>query len=158
MRNACPALTTRCLLLPTDCQPRSGGGGQSGGGQASGGGTMQWTQESAPTEGVQLWIGPETVRQVEQSLSKKGYDVGKVDGQWDRQAEQAAQKFQKEQGMEATGTLTPSLFAGVGMKGWLKGQSGQQQTSGQSGQSGSSKSGQSSQSGSSQSGQSDQKQ
>lgn len=110
----------------------NGQGGQNGQGNQNGQSTMQWTQEEAD-KGTPLWVGPATLRQVEQALNQKGYDVGTLDGKWDDDAANGVKKFQKSQGLEPTGTLTTELLANLGQSNWLSGQGGG--AGGQNGQS-----------------------
>jgi peptidoglycan hydrolase-like protein with peptidoglycan-binding domain len=96
-------------------------------GQTSGSGVgtnMQWAQETAAGSPVPVWASPATVRQVEQALNQAGYDVGNVDGQWDQQTAQAAQAFQRTNGLEPTGTLTTTLLAATGQSNWMQGRGG----------------------------------
>jgi len=65
--------------------------------------------QSAPEK---ITINSTTVRQVQQALSRLGYDVGAVDGRWNRQTSEAVRKFQLGQGLEPSGELdTPTLGA-----------------------------------------------
>jgi peptidoglycan hydrolase-like protein with peptidoglycan-binding domain len=93
-------------------------------GQSSGGGDMQWAQENATGSAVPVWASPATVRQVQQALNQAGYGVGQVDGQWGQQTAQAAQNFQRANGLEPTGTLTTGLLAATGQSNWMQGQIG----------------------------------
>jgi peptidoglycan hydrolase-like protein with peptidoglycan-binding domain len=82
----------------------------SGGGQ----GNQQWSQEQAVGPGTPLYISPAGVRQIQQELNNRGYDVGNVDGQWDQQTTQAAASFQMANGLEPNGKPDVNLIAALG--------------------------------------------
>jgi peptidoglycan hydrolase-like protein with peptidoglycan-binding domain len=93
--------------------PMGQSGGEGGGGMSDG--------EPAP-----LMVGPDVVRQVQQQLNQKGFDVGEVDGQWSSETQKAAESFAKEQGMPATGNLNIALVEALGVDLRGGGQGGQQ--------------------------------
>jgi peptidoglycan hydrolase-like protein with peptidoglycan-binding domain len=99
-------------------------------GQTGAGGNMRWRQETARGPGAILWASPATVRQIQQGLNQLGYDVGNVDGQWNRSTARAVQNFQRAQGLEPTGSLTASLLANIGMSNWMAGNLSGQATGG----------------------------
>ena len=90
---------------------------QQGGGEAGG-------------KPVELKVGPDLVRQVQQRLNEEGFDVGEVNGEWSDETSTAAQNFQTERGMTATGNLNVALLQELGIS--LQG--GAVQSSSQGGQ------------------------
>ena len=80
--------------------------------------TQRITQEQSQGTGAQLYISPAVVRQIKQGLNKAGYDTGKVDGNWNKQAETAMKNFQQAQGLEPTGhvNLTTLSLLGVNVQ------------------------------------------
>lgn len=95
--------------------------------QASGGGqgNQQWAQEQAQGPGTPLMISPAGVRQIQQELNKRGYDVGRVDGQWGDNTAQAARNFQRANGLEPNGKPDVNLIAALGGTQAIFQQSGQ---------------------------------
>jgi peptidoglycan hydrolase-like protein with peptidoglycan-binding domain len=90
------------------------GGGQSSGGQGGQGGGQRWNQEAAAGPGTPLRISPAGVRQIQQELNKRGYDVGRVDGQWGDGTARAAANFQQANGLEPNGKPDVNLIAALG--------------------------------------------
>jgi peptidoglycan hydrolase-like protein with peptidoglycan-binding domain len=82
--------------------------------QTSGGQGQQWRQETAQGQGTPLMISPAGVRQIQQELNKRGYDVGRVDGQWGDSTARAAMHFQKANGLEPNGKPDVNLIAALG--------------------------------------------
>jgi peptidoglycan hydrolase-like protein with peptidoglycan-binding domain len=82
--------------------------------QSSGGQGQQWAQERAQGPGTPLMISPAGVRQIQQELNKRGYDVGRVDGQWGDSTARAAMHFQKANGLEPNGKPDVNLIAALG--------------------------------------------
>ncbi|MCJ2087170.1 peptidoglycan-binding protein [Methylobacterium sp. E-005] len=95
------------------------------------------TQDQADGQGTQIYVSSAGVRQIQQSLTQKGYSTGAVDGRWNPQTAAAARSFQQAQnndttiaathfqqaqGLEPTGTLTTNLLATVGMSRWERGE------------------------------------
>ena len=78
--------------------------------------------EVARAKGTEIYISPAGTRQIQQSLNKKGYDVGNVDGTWNKRTARAAANFEQAQGLEPTGSLTVSLIQALGMTNLLDGQ------------------------------------
>ncbi|HEX5513970.1 MAG TPA: peptidoglycan-binding domain-containing protein [Gammaproteobacteria bacterium] len=60
-------------------------------------------------------INPATVRQVQQALSRLGYDVGAVDGRWSEQTSAAVRNFQQGQGLEPSGQLDTRTLGALGL-------------------------------------------
>jgi sporulation protein YlmC with PRC-barrel domain len=70
------------------------------------------------------------VQQIKQALNKKGYDSGKVNAQWDQNAQKALRNFQQAQGMEPTGMIDIGVVKALGVDLSAKPQRGQQQAQG----------------------------
>jgi peptidoglycan hydrolase-like protein with peptidoglycan-binding domain len=85
-------------------------------------GQQTLTQEQAEGSGTQLEISPATVRQVQQALNQKGYDVGNVDGNWGQETSSAVQNFQQAQGLEPTGNLNMRTLSALGVQLGVQGQ------------------------------------
>ncbi|MEX6506175.1 peptidoglycan-binding protein [Jiella sp. M17.18] len=79
-------------------------------------------QEVARYKGSEIYLSTAGTRQIQQALNKKGYDVGSVDGQWNKQTARAAANFEQAQGLEPTGSLTVSLVEALGLTNILNGQ------------------------------------
>lgn len=79
--------------------------------------------EQASGQGAELGVSPATVRQIQEKLNERGYDVGPVDGNWGQKTQRAVMNFQEAQGLEATGQLNRSTLAALGVEG--EGQQGQ---------------------------------
>lgn len=95
---------------------------------------QKWEQETAQSEGTPLYASPATVRQIEVSLNKEGYDAGNVDGSWDEDTTAAIERYQRSRGLEPTGTLTTESMAALDMSVLGGGQGGQGQQQGQQSQ------------------------
>ncbi|MGH8175068.1 MAG: peptidoglycan-binding domain-containing protein [Steroidobacter sp.] len=67
------------------------------------------------TEGAPLQAGPVAVRALQRELSEEGHNAGDVDGEWGENTRQALRDFQREQDLEATGTLTLPTLAALGI-------------------------------------------
>lgn len=80
--------------------------------QAQAPGQVQGQQQAG--QGTQLFVGPESVRMIQQSLKDKGHYDADVDGIWGPQSEAALRDFQQQQGMPATGNLTLGAIDALG--------------------------------------------
>ena len=58
---------------------------------------------------------PATVRDVQQALNDKGYNVGAVDGQYGPATEDAVRRFQQASGLPQTGELEHSTLVALGV-------------------------------------------
>lgn len=85
---------------------------------------QQLAQEAAQAPGSPIYVSAARVRQIQQALNKRGFDVGAVDGQWKEQTANAARNFQRSQGLEPTGTLTLGLIHALDMGKVLAGEIG----------------------------------
>jgi peptidoglycan hydrolase-like protein with peptidoglycan-binding domain len=85
---------------------------QQGGAQVS---DQQLAQERVNAPGSPIFVSTAGVRQIQQALNQRGFDVGNVDGQWNNRTAQAAANFQQTRGLEPTGTLTLALVNSLGL-------------------------------------------
>ena len=58
-----------------------------------------------------------TVRNAQVALNEKGYDVGKVDGQFGPSTQNAVRRFQSERGLAQSGRLDSATLAALGVNG-----------------------------------------
>lgn len=56
-----------------------------------------------------------TVRNVQAALNTKGYDVGRVDGQWGPNTQNALRRFQTENGLTPSGRLDSATLTALGV-------------------------------------------
>lgn len=67
------------------------------------------------SSGVPLHAGTEAIRALQRELSQKGHEAGAVDGVWGENTRQALRDFQRNHGLETTGTLTLPTLAALGI-------------------------------------------
>jgi len=58
-----------------------------------------------------------TVRSAQSALNDKGYDVGRVDGQWGPNTQSAVRRFQSERGLTQSGRLDSATLTALGVTG-----------------------------------------
>jgi peptidoglycan hydrolase-like protein with peptidoglycan-binding domain len=58
-----------------------------------------------------------TVRNAQVALNEKGYDVGKVDGQFGPSTQSAVRRFQSEKGLAQSGRLDSATLVALGVNG-----------------------------------------
>ena len=58
-----------------------------------------------------------TVRSAQTALNDKGYDVGRVDGQWGPSTQNAVRRFQSERGLTQSGRLDNATLTALGVNG-----------------------------------------
>jgi len=58
-----------------------------------------------------------TVRDAQLALNEKGYDVGRVDGQFGPNTQGAVRRFQSEKGLAPSGRLDSATLAALGVNG-----------------------------------------
>lgn len=58
---------------------------------------------------------PEVVKQAQQKLAQKGYEVGAADGQLGPRTQEGVKKFQEQQNLTATGRLDRQTLAALGV-------------------------------------------
>ncbi len=58
-----------------------------------------------------------TVRNAQLALNEKGYDVGRVDGQFGPSTQSAVRRFQSEKGLAQSGRLDSATLAALGVNG-----------------------------------------
>lgn len=83
------------------------------------GSNQQIAQEQAAGTGAIIFVSPAGVRQMQQELNKRGFDVDKVNGEWTKATARAAAAFQKTHGLVPTGTLTVALIDALGVTNLL---------------------------------------
>lgn len=93
-----------------------------GGDQASAGGTKGASQKQAGAQkhGDSMparAASPQLVRSVQQALEKQGVDAGPIDGIWGPRTHAGLTKFQKQEGLEATGQLNARTLEALGIDG-----------------------------------------
>jgi len=71
-------------------------------------------------QSAQQTINPDSldqsqVRQIQQALDKKGFEVGKTDGKWGPETEAALRKFQQDQKMSSPGQLDEQTLTQLGL-------------------------------------------
>lgn len=71
--------------------------------------------KNAASSGAQLFISPAELKNIQQSLSDQGFDVGQADGVWGKKTQQAISKFQQEKGMQPTGNINIAMLDQLGM-------------------------------------------
>ncbi len=59
----------------------------------------------------------DTVRNAQVALNEKGYDAGKVDGQFGPSTQSAVRRFQSERGLAQSGRLDSATLAALGVNG-----------------------------------------
>lgn len=96
--------------------------GQSTMGQ-SGGAAIDQQQSAAPS-GAGMQADEATVREIQQKLRDRGYDVGEVDGIMGDNTRQALTRFQQDQGIQATGQLDQQTMAALEVQAGMATQQG----------------------------------
>lgn len=71
--------------------------------------------EAMKTQGVELYVSPAFVRQVQMAMEKKGAVPGNILGVWHTGSSQAALKFEKANGLDASGNLSLQLIHALGL-------------------------------------------
>jgi peptidoglycan hydrolase-like protein with peptidoglycan-binding domain len=71
--------------------------------------------EAMKTPGVELYVSPAFVRQVQLTMQKKGAVPGNILGVWHNGSTQAALKFEKANGLDASGNLSLQLIHALGL-------------------------------------------
>ncbi|HEX2651434.1 MAG TPA: peptidoglycan-binding protein [Burkholderiales bacterium] len=71
----------------------------------------QTTQQSAQ--------GPETVKRVQAALAKEGYYPGEINGQFNKQTEDALKQAQKDKFLKPTGQLDQETLFELGVTAWV---------------------------------------
>jgi peptidoglycan hydrolase-like protein with peptidoglycan-binding domain len=72
--------------------------------------------EAMKTPGVELYVSPAFVRQVQLAMQKKGAVPGNILGVWHDGSTQAALKFEKANGLDASGNLSLQLIHALGLE------------------------------------------
>lgn len=72
-------------------------------------------QEQTMGQGAPLYVGPNAVRQIQQSLQQAGHDPGGVDGIWGSGTQSAVRSFQQSKGLPTTGNLNFQTLSALGI-------------------------------------------
>lgn len=64
---------------------------------------------------VPVYVGPSSVRQVQQALQSAGHDPGQMDGHWGPSTSEAVRAFQKKSGLVPTGNLNLETVRALGV-------------------------------------------
>lgn len=72
-------------------------------------------QEQPGGNGARLHVSPAVVRQIKQALNAAGYDMGQVNGNWDRHAQRGLASYQQAQGLAPTGQLNTATLRTLGV-------------------------------------------
>lgn len=80
-------------------------------------GMQQSDMSTMKQQGADMTKDTQTVKQVQQALSDKGYYQGRADGKWSSKTKSALKQFQQAQGMTATGQLDQQTLASLGVSG-----------------------------------------
>lgn len=75
----------------------------------------QQNQQFAKTHGARLYIGPATLRQIQNTLHQEGYTIGQADGMWGPKTQQAIRKFQQDKGLAPTGNIDLAMINQLGL-------------------------------------------
>lgn len=65
----------------------------------------------------QAALPPDMLRDVQQELQDRGYRVGRVDGMWGPNTQQAVRNFQRDQELQTSGRLDQETLAALGVEG-----------------------------------------
>lgn len=127
------SIAAATILALAGTSPVLAAGDQSKSGQQSyeSGSSMQGST-GASASSMQGQHDQQTIRQVQEQLSQKGHEVS-VDGQMGPQTKQALKKFQKDEGLQASGQLDEKTLSALGIEGSQSGSVGGQGSMGSSG-------------------------
>ncbi|MCW8193796.1 peptidoglycan-binding protein [Proteobacteria bacterium 005FR1] len=73
------------------------------------------TQEQVSGSASPIYLSPASVRLIQQTLNRQGFDAGPVDGIWGELTRGAVQAYQRSHTLEPTGTPTVSFIAALGI-------------------------------------------
>jgi peptidoglycan hydrolase-like protein with peptidoglycan-binding domain len=76
------------------------------------------------SKGAELDESPENIRRVQEALKEHGQDL-EVDGDWGPRTSSAVQKFQQEQGLDASGKLDSATLQALGVAEQVGSQEGE---------------------------------
>lgn len=109
---AMPLLASAAVALSlTACQGMMGGG-------ESGRQTSQAERsgsQSASQSQAQQALAPDLVRNIQRTLSQRGYDAGPADGVYGESTQSALKNFQRDQKLNGTGQLDSQTLAALGV-------------------------------------------
>ena len=118
LKSGAITLTVAGTLLAATAfaQNQSGAQGQSAQDQSTQGQQMPGQTQPGRAPGGMEASTPSDVRQIQQALKDKGFDVGPIDGQLGPKTEQALRSFQQAQGLQATGQVDQKTMAALGVQ------------------------------------------
>jgi peptidoglycan endopeptidase LytE len=73
--------------------------------------TLMRTTPRQSAKTARIKVSEDRIREVQQALEGKGYDVGKIDGEFGSKTERALRKFQKAQRLPVTGQIDRATLA-----------------------------------------------
>jgi hypothetical protein len=82
-------------------------------------------EQEAQGHGTPLYIGPDGVRQIQETLKKADHDPGSVDGIWGEGTEKALREFQEANELAPTGNLNIKTIYALDLGSLLQGEAGQ---------------------------------
>jgi peptidoglycan hydrolase-like protein with peptidoglycan-binding domain len=75
---------------------------------------QEWQQHERRAD--QAGLSEDKVRQVQQKLKDQGYEIDRVDGQFDLKTQQALMNFQQTKGLQVTGQLDQQTLSELGVE------------------------------------------
>jgi peptidoglycan hydrolase-like protein with peptidoglycan-binding domain len=90
---------------------------QSQGTSSMSGGTSGSSSNDSPSANSASSQGSSDVRDAQQALQSKGFDVGSIDGQMGPKTEAAIKQFQQKNSLDASGQLDAQTLAALGEQG-----------------------------------------
>lgn len=110
---AMPILASAAVALSlAACQ---GMGGREAGGRQQAGATPSMSGAQAPQAQAQQALAPDLVRNIQRTLSQRGYDAGPADGVYGEATQQALRNFQRDQRLTSSGQLDSQTLAALGV-------------------------------------------
>ena len=77
--------------------------------------SLDWNMDKIRGPGAPLYLSSAHLKQVQQSLQNRGFEVGKVDGIWGDQTRQALQSFEEYNNIGKSGLVTLSALDQLGV-------------------------------------------
>lgn len=110
---AMPILASAAVALSlAACQGM--GGGEAGGRQQTSATESMSRQQAQPAQAQQA-LAPDLVRNIQRTLSQRGYDAGPADGVYGESTQQALRNFQRDQRLTGSGQLDSQTLAALGV-------------------------------------------
>ncbi len=73
------------------------------------------SNQDPPSAGYSTSVSAATVRAVQLALQKAGYYVGRTDGEFTGDTRAALNKFESDNALPQTGTITPEVLEALGL-------------------------------------------